>query len=281
METIKGLVLAGGGVLGTAHLGAYKMLEEYGYKFDHFVGSSIGAFISTVLACRCPSSKFEEIINNLDYASITGGTNIIYEAIDLERYNGLHSTQNLRKMYAKVIKDITNNENITFNQIYINYGTHLAMTATKRSTESTIYFDRLISPDMPVIDACIFSASVPWLFEADQYIDGGLLNNYPLNYLLKFMPIESIIGLNFFKDDSDCVHQCKPGLIHFTSDILSMLFNQAFKLNLTNIEKKQTIWINTKNIKSFNFNITEKDKQLLFQSGIESVTQSHFNSKNI
>ena len=276
MKQIKGLVLAGGGVLGTAHLGAVKILEEYGYKFDYFVGSSIGAFIATVLACRCPSNQFEELIKDLDYSKITSGTNIIFELKDLYQHKGLHSTDNLRKMYSEVVKKITGNENITFIEVYTKYGTHLAMTATLLSNKSTVYFDHLTSPNMSVVDACIHSATVPFLFESTQYVDGGLLDNYPIKYLTKLIPIESIIGLNFFKDQQDQEINNDQSFYNFSCEIFSMLFQQAFKLHLTKSEKNQTIWINTFDIGSFNFNLSQQQKTSLFEYGMNAVKESQF-----
>jgi predicted acylesterase/phospholipase RssA/CRP-like cAMP-binding protein len=52
-----GLVLGGGGARGFAHLGVLRALEELKIDVDVTGGSSMGAFISALLACGHPSSE--------------------------------------------------------------------------------------------------------------------------------------------------------------------------------------------------------------------------------
>jgi len=58
-----GVVLCGGGALGTAHLGAVKALLEHGYDIDIFGGTSVGAAMAAALASRMPP---DEIMDNCD-----------------------------------------------------------------------------------------------------------------------------------------------------------------------------------------------------------------------
>lgn len=49
-DEARGLVLAGGGAFGTAHLGAYKALQEAGIAVDFIGGTSVGAAMAAALA---------------------------------------------------------------------------------------------------------------------------------------------------------------------------------------------------------------------------------------
>ncbi len=51
-ERAVGLVLAGGGARGFAHIGVIKALTEAGVPFDHLGGTSMGAIIAAGLACE-------------------------------------------------------------------------------------------------------------------------------------------------------------------------------------------------------------------------------------
>jgi NTE family protein len=51
-ERAVGLVLAGGGARGFAHIGVIKALMEAGVPFDHLGGTSVGAIIAAGLACE-------------------------------------------------------------------------------------------------------------------------------------------------------------------------------------------------------------------------------------
>ncbi len=60
-----GMVLCGGGALGTAHLGAVKALQEHGYDIDMYGGTSVGAAMAAALASRMHPDevmdRFEDI----------------------------------------------------------------------------------------------------------------------------------------------------------------------------------------------------------------------------
>lgn len=56
-----GLVLAGGGVKGAAHIGVIKALEENGIKIDAIAGTSIGSIVATLYAMGYSTEKMLEI----------------------------------------------------------------------------------------------------------------------------------------------------------------------------------------------------------------------------
>ncbi len=60
-----GLVLCGGGSLGTAHLGAIAALQERGFEFDHFGGTSIGAAMSAALATGLSPHQIMDLCDEL------------------------------------------------------------------------------------------------------------------------------------------------------------------------------------------------------------------------
>ncbi len=47
-----GICLAGGGLKGIAHIGAYRALEELGVKIDLISGTSSGSLMAMTIACR-------------------------------------------------------------------------------------------------------------------------------------------------------------------------------------------------------------------------------------
>ncbi len=65
-----GLVLAGGGAKGIAHVGVLKVLEEAGVTVDLIVGTSMGAIVGGVYAMGHSASELEEIILTIDWENI-------------------------------------------------------------------------------------------------------------------------------------------------------------------------------------------------------------------
>ena len=65
-----GLVLAGGGAKGIAHVGVLKVLEEAGVTVDLIVGTSMGAIIGGLYAMGFSASELEEIVLAVDWENI-------------------------------------------------------------------------------------------------------------------------------------------------------------------------------------------------------------------
>jgi NTE family protein len=68
-----GLVLAGGGAKGGAHIGVLKVLEEMRVPVDCIAGTSMGALIGAGYAAGQPAADLESFISGIDWASVVGG----------------------------------------------------------------------------------------------------------------------------------------------------------------------------------------------------------------
>jgi NTE family protein len=68
-----GLVLAGGGAKGGAHIGALKVLEELHVPIDCIAGTSIGALVGAGYATGQPAAQIEKFVTHIDWATVIGG----------------------------------------------------------------------------------------------------------------------------------------------------------------------------------------------------------------
>ncbi len=68
-----GLVLAGGGAKGGAHVGVLKVLEELKVPIDCIAGTSIGALVGAGYASGIPAEELEGFITDIDWQSVVGG----------------------------------------------------------------------------------------------------------------------------------------------------------------------------------------------------------------
>ena len=170
-----GLVLSGGALRGFAHGGVLKALNETGIFPDVVSGVSAGAIVGALYA---DGYKPEEILKIFVNKSLYKFLEFIVPNKGLVRMTGLYKTllQNLR---AKNIEDLK---------------IPLYITATNLNKASTVYFSQ-----GELAKHIIASCTVPVLFQPiviDEvtYIDGGVLNNLPLE------PIEDdcefLIGVN-------------------------------------------------------------------------------------
>ena len=68
-----GLVLAGGGAKGGAHVGVLKVLEEMHVPIDCIAGTSMGALVGGGYAAGIPAKGLEEFVTGIDWKSVVGG----------------------------------------------------------------------------------------------------------------------------------------------------------------------------------------------------------------
>ena len=68
-----GLVLAGGGAKGGAHVGVLKVMEELRVPIDCIAGTSMGALVGAGYAAGIPAGELEEFITGIDWKSVVGG----------------------------------------------------------------------------------------------------------------------------------------------------------------------------------------------------------------
>lgn len=179
MEEVKkyktALVLSGGGVRGLAHIGAIKALNEKGIFPDVIAGASAGALIATLYA---DGYTPDEIMAFFKEKELLKYVEIIIPKTSLVKMTGII------KLFNKYLRAKT------FEELKI----PVIIAASNISKGKIEYFSQgeLHKP-------LIASASIPVLFNPvkindDYYVDGGLLDNFPVKAVEK--DAEKIIGVD-------------------------------------------------------------------------------------
>ena len=160
----KGLVLSGGGMRGIAHIGAIRALEEQGYSPTHIAGTSSGAIVGALYS---HGYNWKEILDFFKTAQIFNLTNFALNKpgfIDSE------------KLYAS-FKSYLPEDN--FNSLKKN----LFITTTNLLDGTLEIFSQ-----GELIKTILASAAFPGIFtpvefNGNTYIDGGTINNFPVDIL--------------------------------------------------------------------------------------------------
>jgi len=178
-KTIKkynvGLVLSGGGARGFAHIGAIKALNEAGIFPDIISGVSAGAIAATFIA---DGHKPDDIIKMFSQSKLSKIAELILPNKGLLKMTGMIKLFN-KNLRAK-----------TFEELSI----PIFIGATDLNNGKIVYFSKgdLLKP-------LVASSTIPVLFTPTKiddtiYVDGGVLNNFPVE------PIEEkcnfIIGIH-------------------------------------------------------------------------------------
>lgn len=160
-----GLILSGGGVRGFAHAGILKALNEADIYPDVISGVSAGAIVGALYADgHSPDEIFDIFRKDKSFFK--------YAKIKIPG-RGLFKTIRLRNDLSKHLR-AKNLEDLEI---------PLVVAATNMSKGNMAYFD-----EGEILDRVMASASIPILFEpveidGDLYIDGGVLDNFPVSPL--------------------------------------------------------------------------------------------------
>ncbi len=160
-----GLVLSGGGIRGIAHLGLLKAMDEIGVKPSAISGVSAGAIVGALYASGISPDEILEIgKRQINF----GFSNLLW------RRGGLFSREFIHKILVEYLP------HNSFESLNI----PLIVNATDFTKVESVYFSE--GELIPCIEA---SASVPILFspaniKERMLVDGGLLNNFPVEPLI-------------------------------------------------------------------------------------------------
>ena len=155
-----------------------------------FVGVSVGSIVATVLAMKVdPSVAFDTHVLNFKYVADIDITK-------LDKTFGLDSGKYLEEWIASIVPDLT------FAEFRAHYGTTLVVVATNLNMHRPEYFSHVTSPGMSVRRALRMSCSIPLYFSAitydgHLYVDGGVSNNFPVDYAATVLGSRQIFGIKF------------------------------------------------------------------------------------
>ena len=197
MKNISKLVLSGGGLLGISYIGLFKFLEEHNIhkQIKSIIGCSAGAIFGAFFTLGYTALELEHIIKSLnfkDYINITAES-----IINFMKLKGFESGKNIMKFIKTTIKDKTQDENITFKQIYEKYNIELKIGVTNLTTSTFDILDVNTNPHMPIYKAINASIAIPFVFEPVNinncmYCDGGILDNLPIEHIINISTTEKI-----------------------------------------------------------------------------------------
>jgi NTE family protein len=99
-----GLVLAGGGARGGAHVGVLKVLEELKIPIDCIAGTSMGALVGGGYASGMSAGEIEQFVRNVDWKVVVGGSgNRPLQTAEQKRFNASTGAVELGIKHGKIV----------------------------------------------------------------------------------------------------------------------------------------------------------------------------------
>jgi len=204
-----GLALGGGVVLGAAHIGVLKAVEEFDIKISYLAGTSIGALIAALYAFGKSWEDIKAIALELDWFELS--------SLSISKY-GLLSNKKIGKLITDNIGDVK------FQDAKI----PLAIITTDIASGK-----KVVITEGSVAEGVMASTCVPGVFQPVEVndkllVDGAIVENVPTNTLHE-MGAEIVVGV-----DLNTKHNIKR-----PENIIDVLLN-TFDYTLMNASKLQT-----------------------------------------
>lgn len=302
-------VFEGGGVKGTAFLGALRCFDDVGVTFRKVAGTSAGAITAAMLAAGFSQQKLEDILGQLNYVDdllkqktsrfILNGS----PADDLD--NPLLMLVNLFFVCQK--GQYSTEPFLTWLQSHLDHDEHgnprvFSFDHLQSSTEH--WYDQRelrvvisditqkamrvlptelgtydkISKPLSVAEAVRLSMSIPLFFEPGQLgdstiVDGGVLSNFPL-WIYDAPPYQRpkcpTFGFQLVEPEPPAVAPTRTAIGVFR-DMLNTMLVAGDRHYVARNEQGRVIRINTGGIKATQFDLTTAQKDSLYKAGYEAA----------
>lgn len=193
------LVMKGGGIKGLAYVGALTVLEEYGYQFTHYVGTSAGAISAALLAVGYSPTELGNILTITKFKRFKDGW-LLFSLPLLIFRKGLYRGEAFRVWLENHLRakfpQFASAVDIRFSHLaQVSNGFRRLSVFASLKGQTAYCFDsnNPANADDLVSFACRCSMAIPYFFRPERIagkwvVDGGMQNNYPIYSLLRFDP---------------------------------------------------------------------------------------------
>ncbi len=301
IQNIQTLVLDAGGMWGLGIIGALQYLKnKQNFKLnavEHFIGTSIGSIINTLIYVGYSIDEIENIFLNKfnlkNMFNLNGLFSFFSIASNLLLEWGLLSGDNLEKWFDKFLQKKTHKTNITFreaNKMFPNK--KISIIGTNLTDNNIVIFGNITSPNMSLAKAITISIAIPFgitpqIINNKYYVDGnfflgygmGLVNrpSYYLNrkyFCDKFMtrnnrdklikyfnsiPKDKIIGIKFNRDK---LKNKVTGIVNYMLAITTCII--VYESKLKNFPNTILLDMSKYDPLNFNMNIKNRKKAIKF-----------------
>lgn len=234
---IKHIVISGGGPTGFVSYGVVKALHKKGIwsreTLNTVYGASIGGLVSVMVILGLDWDTLDDYIikRPWDKAFLS----ISLDLISLFANKGIDGRAIIAIIIGPLLEEAGLYLNSTLQELKDKTGVdvHLAAVDLNGSkTLTSVDICAATKPNMLICDALAATLAVPMLFqpvlhENSCYVDGGLLNNYPLGPCLESYPDEEscVLGIKNISNTEELAIGSESSFIEFVRILIRKLHN--------------------------------------------------------
>lgn len=277
IPTYTTLVMSGGGIKGIGGLGALQFLADNHklINITKFIGTSVGAIISYLI---CIGYTPIEILVMITQKKIFEKMATAFSIVDLMNTGGAMNFYIIQNL----LEDMTTSKIghfLTLQQLYEEFNKELVCCTYNYDKAVCEYINRHNHPHIPCITALRMSSNLPFLFqpfryEHANYLDGAILDNFPVSQLTD-SDVAIAINLGYSKKLPPDNNSPKSSSFSFMNYVFDIVF-----LPIRNIQR--LVALQTKypplhsielslDVDVLNWNVTTADKFNSFSIGYETI----------
>lgn len=242
--TIKHLVLSGGGAAGFTVYGALKYLNKKNFfnlsDIKSIYASSAGSIIAGLVMLSENWDMLDDYILKRPWDKLININPT--SLLNLWQKKGIFNEEMIKVILKPFLQAKEFDENITLKQLYEKTNIEIYMYTTNiNSLElETVSLSYKSHPDLEFYKAITMSSAFPLMFmpicdASNCYVDGGLLNNFPLNDCINLNnDIDEILGIKISSNSNNIEYVNNDTLLPMY--LYSIIIKMYILVNKKNID---------------------------------------------
>ncbi|OKH53950.1 hypothetical protein NIES2101_09415 [Calothrix sp. HK-06] len=277
------IAFQGGGVRGTAYVGALKALEELGIYPCAVSGSSAGAIVAAFVASGFTADEMLILMSDKDFSEFLDPVCEIPVLRLLIAYlqKGCFKGQNFHEWMESNLKIKLKKSLPGFSSTFNDIDIPLIITATDITHKKLVVASQKNTLSLPIADAVRMSMSLPFIFvpvrvSSCEIVDGGVTNNFPCRELRELLPDKPILGFRLQTEKEN--PSCRKGWFDFIGSLMDSAISSATHSQEFSVKNLHTIHLPTLGVGVADFHISHEKKMQLFEAGY-NATLAYFHSE--
>lgn len=270
---IKHLVVSSGGPAGHMMYSILRTLNLKGiWDFKNIktiYGSSIGSYIAIILSLRydwqviddylikrpwekifisstsstCSTSSTTESTehgNHNTTSTFAGAKNKLDYVLRLYNNHGLYGLKEFTETLRPALQGKDMSVNITLNEFYEKTGIEIHLMVTEMNKFRVVDFSYRTHPNQSLVEACYMSCCYPFGFvpiyrDGCCYLDGGIINDYPVDDCIRDQKcnLSEILGIKMLWERKPANLSEKSSVLQFVSTFFNQIKSNFFENKIT------------------------------------------------
>ena len=169
-------------------------------------------------------------------SSLSDAKNKLDSVFKLYNNHGLYGLKEFTETLRPALQGKDISVNVTFQEFYERTGIELHFTVTELNKFQTVDFSHKTHPKQGLVEACYMSCCYPFGFtpiyrDGCCYIDGGIINEYPVNECIRDQKcdIREILGIKMLWERKPANLTDKSSVLQFISTFFNQIKGNLFE----------------------------------------------------